>query len=387
MNQDYGPVVWAIDNSKTDHARETVNEIVDKVKKRNKLIKIADISEAGWETVKQYEANPVASNSEDENKINKAENRALRYNIDTEKALLSIPSDRLSKLYQTIQDIETCLAHSEIVHVRTVASLVGQIVSMSYVIGNIAYLMTKYLSMDVITACSWDSYIILSEQSIGNIKFWKYKISNINFKRFNFNLSCNTIVYTDASNTGYGGSIVENPKSIAHGMWSSSEAQNSQSTWKELTAVRNVLLSLLDFIKDKRLKWFTDNQNVVSIITKGSMKGHLQDISCDIYQSCLRHNISLDVEWVPRTQNENADFISRIVDSDDWSVFNREIADLPDELLNSLNLIPDLLTESKAANTVKKYYNGFRRWKSWALSHQIPECDILPSKPFHVALY
>lgn len=244
----------------------------------------------------------------------------LGYNIDTEKALLSIPSDRLSKLYQTIQDIETCLAHSEIVHVRTVASLVGQIVSMSYVIGNIAYLMTKYLSMDVITACSWDSYIILSEQSIGNIKFWKHNISSINFKRFNFDLSCNTIVYTDASNTGYGGSIVENPKSIAHGMWSSSEAQNSQSTWKELTAVRNVLLSLLDFIKDKRLKWFTDNQNVVSIITKGSMKGHLQDISCDIYQSCLRHNISLDVEWVPRTQNENADFISRIIDSDDWSV-------------------------------------------------------------------
>lgn len=70
-----------------------------------------------------------------------------------------------------------------------------------------------------------------------------------------------------------------------------------------------------------------------------------------------------------------------------FQVFNREIADLPDELLNSLNLIPDLLTESKAANTVKKYYNGFRRWKSWALSHQIPECDILPSKPFHVALY
>ncbi|CAC5423795.1 unnamed protein product [Mytilus coruscus] len=54
--EDLNQVVWAIDNSKIDHARETVNEIVDK----------------------QYEANPVASNSEDENKINKAENRALR---------------------------------------------------------------------------------------------------------------------------------------------------------------------------------------------------------------------------------------------------------------------------------------------------------------------
>ncbi|CAC5389055.1 unnamed protein product [Mytilus coruscus] len=37
-----------------------------------------DFSEACWETVKQYEANPVASNSEYENKINKAENRAIR---------------------------------------------------------------------------------------------------------------------------------------------------------------------------------------------------------------------------------------------------------------------------------------------------------------------
>ena len=55
--------------------------------------------------------------------------------------------------------------------------------------------------------------------------------------------------------------------------------------------------------------------------------------------------------------------------------------------MNCLSLIPDLLSESSAANTVRKYYYGFRRWKAWAQSVNIPDGDILPAKPFHVALY
>ena len=42
------------------------------------VLKIADSSEARWETVRQYKANTIASDSEDENKIFKAESRAVR---------------------------------------------------------------------------------------------------------------------------------------------------------------------------------------------------------------------------------------------------------------------------------------------------------------------
>ncbi|CAC5392191.1 unnamed protein product [Mytilus coruscus] len=114
-----------------------------------------------------------------------------------------------------------------------------------------------------------------------------------------------SVVYSDASNTGYGGYIVETPFNIAHGMWSECESTKS-STWKELNAIKHILLSMVDILKDKRIKWFSDNQNVLSIVAKGSMKPDLQDIALCIFENCLTHHISIDAEWVPRTFNEKA---------------------------------------------------------------------------------
>ena len=56
------------------------------------------------------------------------------------------------------------------------------------------------------------------------------------------------------------------------------------------------------------------------IICSGSRKQHFQDGAVAIFELCLSHNIKLEMEWIPRSMNEYADTISRLIDYDDWSI-------------------------------------------------------------------
>lgn len=52
--------------------------LIEKVRGSNKLIRIADTSAGAWTTVREYESNVIASDSEDEKKMRQAESRVLR---------------------------------------------------------------------------------------------------------------------------------------------------------------------------------------------------------------------------------------------------------------------------------------------------------------------
>ena len=100
------------------------------------------------------------------------------------------------------------------------------------VIGNIAYLMTKHLTIDINISFSWYIlYIKLPESSVQQLIFCEEFIWDVNVKHCNTDESCQSIVYSDASDIGFGGYIVETPINIVHGMWFDVECGNSY-TWK-----------------------------------------------------------------------------------------------------------------------------------------------------------
>ena len=167
---------------------------------------------------------------------------------------------------------------------------------MSIVIGQVSQIMTGYLSIDILKAYSWDSFISLSYVSIEQLKFWKSNLNNLNIKDIYESNKCSKIVYSDASSTGFAGYEVNTAIGMSYGMWSPEESKNS-STWRELMAVSRCIKSLGHFLCHL-VKWFTDNQGVTTIVRKGSMNKELQNIAFDVFNICISKSIQLEIEWI-----------------------------------------------------------------------------------------
>ena len=174
--------------------------------------------------------------------------------------------------------------------------------------------------MIIATSDYWDQKIVLSEEAIGELEFWLFNIHCLTPRRFRVHRKLpDKIVYTDASNYACEGYLVESNSKIVHKMWSESEASKS-STHRELLAVLITIESLKDDFSNCLVKLYTDNQNVVRITQAGSMKHDLHSLATSIFNLCIRRNITLEVEWVPRDFNLQADYFSKIFDYNDWSV-------------------------------------------------------------------
>ena len=102
-------------------------------------------------------------------------------------------------------------------------------------------------------------------------------------------------------------------------MWDDTESQRN-ATWRELCAIEFSLRSFAPILKSAHVKWYTDNRAAATIVDVGSMKLDLQKIAIDIFQFCIDQNISIDIQWVSREQNVRVDFISRLIDPDDWQI-------------------------------------------------------------------
>ena len=112
--------------------------------------------------------------------------------------------------------------------------------------------------------------------------------------------------------------------------WLKLEAGKS-STQREIKAVELILLSFKDVLKGSSVTCYTNGQNAASIILKGSKVHELQSLVLTIFEFCVKNDTEIHTVWIPGDQNTHADYLSRIIDIDDWAI-STEFFQFIDEL-------------------------------------------------------
>ncbi|XP_033746032.1 uncharacterized protein LOC117331431 [Pecten maximus] len=193
---------------------------------------------------------------------------------------------------------------------------------MSPVLGNITRLMSRYLYRLVEKRSSWDSAFVIDKDNEcwSEMKFWLSNVNSLNLKYISNRIQkSKCVVYSDASSHSCGAYVVEVDNAVFHQTWSYEESLKS-STWRELYAIQLAMSEFRDILRGQIITWYTDNQNCVRIIESGSSVLELQVLALKVFQLGISLNLSLKVEWIPRSDNEKADYISKIIDYDDWGI-------------------------------------------------------------------
>ena len=137
--------------------------------------------------------------------------------LDFKAGKIFVSQERIEALLRAIQ-------HKKMPHqgisVRTLAGVVGQIISMSRAEGPLARMFTRYLYGVIDSRQAWNSWVDLDQKAYNELAFWKANIHMVNGQSMWFAASAVRIVYSDASGFAYGRYCVEHADKLVHGSWS-----------------------------------------------------------------------------------------------------------------------------------------------------------------------
>ena len=87
------------------------------------------------------------------------------YTFDTYSGLICATDSRIGKLLSELVDIRVTLEESRFVHVERIASIVGQILSLSPSCRTVTQIMTRYLHFIVNSRHSWNSSVLSTSRA------------------------------------------------------------------------------------------------------------------------------------------------------------------------------------------------------------------------------
>ena len=242
----------------------------------------------------------------------------LGFVVDLEQGVFQVTAKRIEKMKTLVRRMQRASNPTA----RELARLTGTLVSMGLALGPIVRLRTRAIFRLISEAASWNSRLVWSPEAADEVQFWRSQFDTIEHQSiWPTDPEVAAISYSDASDSAWGGLSLSCGKMISHGNFSVQESGPiTSSTLRELLAVKYVISSFQSELRGKCVRHFSDNQSAVSILAIGSKRQHLHEVSLSIASLCAQNSIRLLPEWIPREENEQADAISKFIDSDDWQL-------------------------------------------------------------------
>ena len=242
----------------------------------------------------------------------------LGFEIDTRKMTFSVPQKKIEKLRQRLTNTWTNGFASS----RQLSKITGTLTSMERSLGPLVSLMTRCTNLDIASRIELDTVFSISEDCRNELRFWLENIIPSNGYSIKRNHPTSQIIFSDASDHAYSGYMLHRLGEIICQSRFSRDQIGTSSTNRELLAIKNCLQSFASHIRHEAVEIRTDNKNAARIIEKGSRRPHLQDLAVHIFEICTQNDILLHPIWIPREQNQYADYLSKLTDTDDWTIDN-----------------------------------------------------------------
>ena len=214
------------------------------------------------------------------------------------------------------------MTHVPGISVRQLARVSGNLIALELSFGDIVHLRSKAMQMMIASGSHWDAVVPWSAGALEEVQFWKDHLEGLNGMSLEPAIAAGVVSYSDASSVAAAAIISPGPCKetiVVHHTFTEEERRRS-STFRELLVVVKGLEATRTLFIGNSIQWKTDCGNIVHIVKRGSMRPHLMELALRVYHATRDYQIGLNVVWIPRALNEQADYFSRVTDCDDWGV-------------------------------------------------------------------
>ena len=200
---------------------------------------------------------------------------------------------------------------------RVLVSLTGQIISTGLVVGNIhGRIMTRHCVLSTLSKDNWDSVFRLDDYCKEEVYFWKDNMVNI-ITRYYFVSKAKILVILYIQMPVL--PRVEQLLTFTI-FFCVTKCGRRARAFKVQREGSCLLLSFHCNHLPQCLKDRTFSGLSAEFVEVGSMKLGLHKMARGIFDICIRSGIHLEEQWIPRTSNQQTDYISRLTDTDDWQI-------------------------------------------------------------------